>query len=80
VHCYNIIKEQFIDIINSSLREDCCPEGWKTFTIIPIPKIEKTKKASEYRSVSAPSFIAQESRGATSCPKAIGVTSLFLGR
>jgi len=27
--------------------EGCCPEEWKTSTIIPIPKKEKAKKASE---------------------------------
>ncbi|XP_020298103.1 uncharacterized protein LOC109862454 [Pseudomyrmex gracilis] len=39
------------DIINSSLRVGCCPEGWKTSMIVPIPKIHKAKKASEYRSI-----------------------------
>lgn len=33
------------------MREGCCPESWKTSTIIPIPKIEKAKKASEYRPI-----------------------------
>lgn len=28
-----------------------CPEGWKTSTIIPIPKVQKPKKASEYRPI-----------------------------
>jgi len=48
---FHVIKELFVDIINSSLRESYCPEGWKTSTIIPISKIEKTKKASEYRAI-----------------------------
>lgn len=32
------------------MRENCFPER-KTSTIIPIPKIEKAKKASEYRPI-----------------------------
>jgi len=48
---FYVIKEEFVDIINNSLREGCCPEGWKTSTIIPIPKIEKAKKASEFRPI-----------------------------
>jgi len=46
-----VIEERFVDIINSSLKESYCLEGWKTFTIIPISKIEKTKKASKYRPI-----------------------------
>lgn len=48
---FHIIKEEFVDIINKSLREGCCPEGWKTSTVIPIPKVGKPKKASEYRPI-----------------------------
>jgi len=44
---FNVIKEEFVEVINNSLREGCCPESWKTSTTIPIPKIEKAKKASE---------------------------------
>lgn len=46
-----VIKEEFIDIINKSLSEGCFLEEWKTSTIIPIPKVEKPKKASEYRPI-----------------------------
>jgi len=46
---FPVIKEEFANIINNSLREGRCPEGsWKTSTIIPISKIDKAKKASEY--------------------------------
>jgi hypothetical protein len=48
---WHVIKEEFVDVINSSLREGCCPSEWKTSTIIPVPKVEKTKKASEYRPI-----------------------------
>ncbi|XP_011636472.1 uncharacterized protein LOC105426752, partial [Pogonomyrmex barbatus] len=46
-----VIKEEFVDIINNSLRDGCCPESWKTSTIIPIPKVDKAKKASEFRPI-----------------------------
>lgn len=46
-----VIKEEFVDIINNSLKEGCCPKGWKTSTIIPIPKVEKARKASEFRPI-----------------------------
>jgi len=42
---FSVIKEKFANIINNSLREGYCPESWKTSTIIPIPKIDKAKKA-----------------------------------
>jgi len=45
---FSVIKEEFACIINISLKESRCPEDWKTSTIIPIPKIDKAKKASEY--------------------------------
>lgn len=48
---FSVIKEEFANIINSSLREGICPESWKTSMIIPIPKIDKAKKASEYRPI-----------------------------
>lgn len=28
-----------------------CPNGWKTSTIVPIPKVSKPKKASDYRPI-----------------------------
>ena len=45
------IKNEFLEIINGSLREGCCPNSWKKSTIIPIPKIDKAKKASQYRPI-----------------------------
>jgi len=48
---FPIIKEEFANIINNSLRKSRCPEGWKTSTIIPISKIDKAKKTSEYRPI-----------------------------
>jgi len=42
---FSVIKEEFANIINNSLREDRCPEGWKISTIIPIPKIDEAKKS-----------------------------------
>ena len=46
-----VIKDEFVGIINDSLRTGKFPEGWKTSTIIPIPKVNKPKKASEYRPI-----------------------------
>jgi len=48
---WHVIKSECIDIINSSLNERICPEGWKTSTIKSIPKIEQPKKASQFRPV-----------------------------
>lgn len=45
------IKDEFVGVINDSLRTGHCPDGWKTFTIILIPEIEKTNKASGYRPI-----------------------------
>jgi hypothetical protein len=45
---WHVIKEEFANIINSSLRK-CFLESWKTSTIIPIPKTKKLRKANEYR-------------------------------
>lgn len=45
------INDEFLRVVNNSLGRGVCPEGWKTSTIIPIPKVEKPKKASEYRPI-----------------------------
>lgn len=46
-----VIKDEFIEIINKSLLMGKCPDGWKTSTIVPIPKIKKPIKASDYRPI-----------------------------
>lgn len=48
---FYVIKDEFIEVINDSLKMGCCPGGWKTSTIIPIPKVGKPKKASDYRPI-----------------------------
>ena len=48
---FHVVKDELLKIINDSLIKGTCPERWKTSTIIPIPKIEKPKKASEYRPI-----------------------------
>ncbi|XP_076291043.1 uncharacterized protein LOC143214194 [Lasioglossum baleicum] len=48
---FHVIKDEFLGVINESLRTGQCPDGWKTSTIIPIPKVNKPKKASEYRPI-----------------------------
>lgn len=45
------INDEFLRVVNDSLGRGVCLEGWKTSTIIPISKIEKPKKASEYRPI-----------------------------
>lgn len=46
---FHVIKNEFVGVINDSLRTGQCPDGWKTSTIIPISKVSKPKKACEYR-------------------------------
>lgn len=46
-----VVKEELVGIINESLKKGCCPDSWKTSTIIPIPKIKKPKKAGKYRPI-----------------------------
>jgi hypothetical protein len=48
---FPVIKDELLEIINDSLTNGICPEGWKTATVAPIPKINKPKKASEYRPI-----------------------------
>lgn len=48
---FSAIGQEFVDVINESLREGCCPNNWKTSTIIPIPKIEKAKNAKDFRPI-----------------------------
>lgn len=48
---FHVIKYELLGIINDSLTKGVCPEGWKTATVIPIPKIEKPRKASDYRPI-----------------------------
>jgi len=48
---WHVIRSEFVNIINSSLNEEICPEGWKTSTIKPIPKIDQPKKASQFRPI-----------------------------
>lgn len=48
---FHVIKEEFVRLINMSLNTGMFPEGWKTSTVIPIPKVGKPMKASEYRPI-----------------------------
>lgn len=54
---WQMLKEELVDIINSSLMGRCCPSGWKTSTIISIPKIDKPKKACEYRPINVLQYL-----------------------
>jgi len=48
---FRVIKDELLRVINDSLINGICPEGWKTSTIIPIPKIEKPKKAHTHKCI-----------------------------
>lgn len=48
---FHVIKEEFVRLINISLSTGMFPERWKTSTVIPIPKVGKPMKASEYRPI-----------------------------
>jgi len=54
---FRVIKDELLRVINDLLINGICPEGWKTSTIISISKIEKPKKASEYRPITILSII-----------------------
>lgn len=47
----DIIGDTLLSIINDSFNNGIFPENWKTTTIIPIPKISKTKKCEEFRPI-----------------------------
>lgn len=46
-----VIRKDFCDIINKSLDEGRFLKEWKTSTIIPISKVEKPKRGSDYRPI-----------------------------
>lgn len=48
---FHVIKDEFVGVINDSLRNGQCPNSWKTSTIIPIPKVGKPRTASEFRPI-----------------------------
>ena len=48
---YDVIKVELLLTINSLLEEGICPEEWKLSTVIPIPKVAMSVKASEYRPI-----------------------------
>ncbi|KMQ86555.1 rna-directed dna polymerase from mobile element jockey-like protein [Lasius niger] len=48
---YNVINGDLLKVINASLSEGIFPEEWKVATVVPIPKVPKTVKASEYRPI-----------------------------
>ncbi|XP_070165611.1 uncharacterized protein [Polyergus mexicanus] len=82
-----VIKEEFVDIINNSLKEGCCPKSWKTSTIIPIPKIEKARKAKhqsgfrkQYSCETAIQTVIDEWKLIVSEAKMVGVIFMDLKR
>lgn len=47
----NVIKVEFMSLVNKSLEVGKFPDDWKTSIIVPIPKISKPKKVSEFRPI-----------------------------
>ncbi|XP_025153973.1 uncharacterized protein LOC112588402 [Harpegnathos saltator] len=48
---FHVIKDEFVGVVNDSLKKGQCPNSWKTSTIVPIPKMAKPRNASEYRPI-----------------------------
>lgn len=48
---FQVTKNELLGVINDFLSTGCFPDDWKTSMILPIPKIGKPKKASEYRPI-----------------------------
>lgn len=55
---YGVVKDSaaitayfYMDIVNESLQTGRIPDSWKLSTVIPIPKINKTTKAEEFRPI-----------------------------
>lgn len=47
----DIIGVTLVKIINDSFESGVFPENWKTTTIVPIPKVTKTRKCEEFRPI-----------------------------
>jgi len=48
---FDLVKNSLITLINKSLIEGFFPEKWKVSTIVPIPKISGTNKATNFRPI-----------------------------
>lgn len=48
---FHVIKNEFVGLLNDSLKTGQCPDQWKISTIKPISKVGKSRTASKYRRV-----------------------------
>ena len=49
--CFHVIGHDLLDLINESLQTGHVPKVWKESLVIPIPKINGTDKAEEFRPI-----------------------------
>ena len=47
--CFHVIGHDLLDLINESLQTGHVPQVWKESLVVPIPKINGTDKAEEFR-------------------------------
>lgn len=50
-HAMNTLGEQFLCIINTSLRSGQCPASWRKTIVTPITKVPRAKKCEELRPI-----------------------------
>lgn len=50
-HAMNSLSDQYLQIINDSLRNGYCPVRWRKTIVTPIPKVSNAKKAEDLRAV-----------------------------
>ena len=49
--CFHVIGRDLLDLVNESLQTGHVPKVWKESLVIPIPKINGTDKAEEFRPI-----------------------------
>ena len=49
--CFYVIGHDLLDLVNESLRTGHVPKIWKESLVVPIPKVNGTDKAEEYRPI-----------------------------
>jgi len=46
-----VMSNELVEVINDSLSEGVCPADWKTSEIRPVPKVDKPRKADQFRPI-----------------------------
>ena len=49
--CFHVIGHDLLDLVNESLQTGHVPNVWKESLVVPIPKVNGTDKAEEYRPI-----------------------------